>query len=82
MSSAEMERLKADASGNTGLSAVLADAVGRFSSPADAVDFLASRGFAVTTSELADAAAGANEAPAAGPENDGYGALMRFLHRN
>ncbi|MDI4656180.1 hypothetical protein [Xanthobacter autotrophicus] len=86
MTSAEMERLKADASGNTGLSAVLADAVGGFSSAEDAVGFLASRGFEVTASDLADAAADADEAPAAQDEEaagaDGYGALMRFLRRS
>ncbi|MCG5234003.1 hypothetical protein [Xanthobacter oligotrophicus] len=86
MASAEMERLKADASGNTGLSAVLAEAVGGFSSAADAVGFLASRGFEVTASDLEDAAADTDEAPAAqqkeAVEKDGYGALMRFLRRN
>lgn len=83
MASAEMERLKADASGNTGLSAVLADAVGGFSSAADAVGFLASRGFEVSASDLADAAADVDEAPAAeSGEEDGYGALMRFMRRN
>lgn len=88
MTNPHMERLKADASGNTALSAVLADAVGGFSSPADAVGFLASRGFEVTAADLADAAADAHEAPAAQSEEqdqaeaDGYGALMRFLRRN
>ena len=90
MTNPHMERLKADASRNTALSAVLADAVGGFSSPADAVGFLASRGFEVTAADLADAAADADEAPAAQPEEqaqdqaeaDGYGALMRFLRRN
>ncbi len=79
MTNADMDRLKTDASGNTGLSAVLAEAVEGFSSTDDAVRFLASRGFDVTTSDLAAAASdGATPAEA---EEDGYGALMRFVRR-
>ncbi|WP_296584514.1 hypothetical protein [Xanthobacter sp.] len=83
MTNADMDRLKADASGNTGLSAVLAEAVERFSSTEDAVRFLASRGFEVTASDLA-AAAGDAEAPpeAEESEEDGYGALMRFVRQS
>lgn len=80
MTSADMERLKTDASGNTGLSAVLAEAVDGFSSTDDAVRFLASRGFDVTTSDLA-AAAGDGSDASAPEEDDGYGALMRFVRR-
>ncbi|MFG1288335.1 hypothetical protein [Xanthobacter versatilis] len=82
MTNPHMDRLKADASGNTALSAVLAGAVGGFSNPADAVGFLASRGFEVTASDLADAAAESDEAPAADGEEGGYGALMEFMRRN
>ncbi|MDI4665807.1 hypothetical protein K9U40_15965 [Xanthobacter autotrophicus] len=78
----DMARLKADASGNTGLSAVLAEAVDGFSSTEDAVRFLGSRGFEVTASDLADAAADADDASAGTQEGDGYGALMCFLRRN
>ncbi len=82
MTNADMDRLKTDASGNTGLSAVLAEAVEGFSSTDDAVRFLASRGFDVTTSDLAAAASdGAAAAEAEEVEEDGYGALMRFVRR-
>lgn len=82
MSRHDVERLKADASGNTGLSEVLAHEVERFSSTEDAVRFLATRGFEVTPSDLAEAAAEPEEDEAA-PENgdDGYGALMRFIRQ-
>lgn len=82
MTNADMDRLKTDASGNTGLSAVLASAVEGFSSTDDAVRFLASRGFDVTASDLA-AAASDGEEPAGeeGAEEDGYVALMRFIRR-
>lgn len=83
MTTADMDRLKADASGNTGLSAVLAEAVEGFSSTDDAVHFLATRGFEVTASDLA-AAASDTEAPteAGEAEEDGYGALMRFVRQS
>lgn len=80
MTNADMERLKTDASGNTGLSAVLAEAVDGFSSTDDAVRFLASRGFDVTASDLA--AAASDGGPAAEAEEDGYGALMRFVRQS
>ncbi|QRG05255.1 hypothetical protein EZH22_19420 [Xanthobacter dioxanivorans] len=83
MTNAHMERLKADATGNTALSAVLAEAVDGFSSTEDAVRFLASRGFEVTSADLADAAA--DDLPPAAQEDaepDGYGTLMRFLRRH
>ncbi|MFG1202929.1 hypothetical protein V5F29_11110 [Xanthobacter aminoxidans] len=84
MTNADMDRLKSDASGNTGLSAVLAEAVEGFSSTEDAVRFLASRGFEVTASDLAAAAASDAEAPAESEdaEEDGYGALMRFVRQS
>ncbi|MFS8038681.1 hypothetical protein ACI7BZ_17275 [Xanthobacter sp. AM11] len=81
MSRTEMDRLRADASGNTGLSAVLAQAVGDFSTAEDAVRFLASRGFGVTRADLS-AAAEDSDAAAAEADGDGYGCLMRFLRRS
>ncbi|WP_029558590.1 hypothetical protein [Xanthobacter sp. 91] len=86
MTNADMDRLKSDASGNTGLSAVLAEAVEGFSSTDDAVRFLASRGFDVTASDLAAAASDA-ETPAEAEEfedagEDGYVALMRFVRQS
>lgn len=77
MGNHDVERLKADASGNTGLSAVLAEEVDRFSSTEDAVRFLASRGFEVTAADLAAAAADAALVEGEG----GYGALMRFIRQ-
>ena len=79
----DVERLKADASGNTGLSEVLAREVDGFSSTEDAVRFLATRGFEVTPADLAEAAAAPDEGAAA-PETseDGYGALMRFIRKS
>lgn len=83
MTNADIERLKADASGNTGLSAVLAEAVEGFSGPADAVRFLASRGFEVTAADLAEAAADAPDQcglrEREGHTPDGYATLIRFL---
>ena len=86
MTNADMDRLKSDASGNTGLSAVLAEEVEGFSSTDDAVRFLASRGFEVTASDLAAAASDA-ETPAEAEESedvgeDGYDALMRFVRQS
>ncbi|MEP9353270.1 hypothetical protein ABLE93_06675 [Xanthobacter sp. KR7-65] len=81
MATDDIHRLKADASGNTGLSEVLAEAVGGFSSTEDAVRFLATRGFDVTASDLA---AAANEPvdDEAAEEGDGYGTLMKFVRHN
>lgn len=81
MNTTDMERLKADASGNTGLSAVLAEAVDGFASAEDAVRFLESRGFAVTPTDLA-AAAGAEDAQDGEGGEGGYATLMRFLRRS
>lgn len=75
-----MERLKADASGNTGLSHVLARAVPDFASPEDAVNFLAARGFDVSARDLVEAAADeARDETPVGEGEGGYGALMRFI---
>jgi len=75
-----MERLKADASGNTGLSHVLTEAVPGFASPEDAVNFLASRGFEVSARDLVEAAADeARDETPVGEGEGGYGALMRFI---
>lgn len=86
MASDAMVRLKADASGNTGLSEVLADAVAGFATPEDAVRFLATRGFQVTAADLAEAAGDspADDQGGTGEEmaGDGYGALMTFVRRN
>lgn len=84
MTDTEMKRLKADASGNTGLSEALAQAVTAFSTGDDAVCFLVSRGFDVTTSDLARAAGEIEPGKPAGSrrKKDGYGALMRFMRRH
>jgi len=82
MSRHDVERLRADASGNTGLSEVLAQEVERFSSTEDAVRFLATRGFEVTTADLAEAAAAPEEEVPAPDGEDGYGALMRFIRQS
>ncbi|MDF2999044.1 MAG: hypothetical protein K0R27_4681 [Xanthobacteraceae bacterium] len=75
-----MERLKADASGNTGLSHVLAEAIPGFASPEDAVNFLTARGFDVTARDLVEAAADeARDETPVGEGEGGYGALMRFI---
>ncbi|WP_127090173.1 hypothetical protein [Aquabacter cavernae] len=80
MAEADMERLKADATGNTGLSEVLGEAVADFATAEDAVAFLASRGFDVSVRELSlAAAAAARDLPPDG--EGGYGALMRFIAR-
>jgi len=76
MERSDMARLKADASGNTGLSEVLGEAVSGFSHPDEAVRFLAERGFRVTGEDLR--AAAATEAAQEG----GYGALLRFVRRH
>lgn len=78
MAAPDMERLKADATGNTGLSEVLERAVEDFASTQDAVEFLASRGFEVSARELSQTAA--EEAQDAPPDGEGgYQALMRFV---
>lgn len=74
MSHDELERLRADASGNTGLSEVLEQAVDAFADSRAACDFLASRGFHISPEALASAA---RDAPVEG--EGGYGALMRFI---
>lgn len=79
-STPDMERLKADASGNTGLSQVLAEAVRGFASPEDAVNFLSARGFDVSARDLIEAAADeAREEAPVGEGEGGYGMLMRFI---
>ena len=79
MSGQELDRLKADASGNTGLSEALEQAVPAFAGTEDAVKFLESRGFHVSAHELADVAANGK---ALGVEEGGYGALLRFFARH
>lgn len=76
MSATDLERLKMDASGNTGLSEALEQAVPAFSGTEDAVKFLESRGFHISAHELADVAA---DAEASDEEEGGYGALLRFF---
>lgn len=76
----DLQRLRDDASGNTGLSQTLAEAVAGFASPEDAVNFLASRGFDISARELVEAAADeAREETPVGEGEGGYGALMRFI---
>ena len=80
MSEADLERLKADASGNTGLAEVMEEAIHGFSGPQDAVRFLASRGFEISADELT--AAAKQEADGGAKVGDGegaYGALLRFM---
>lgn len=80
MSQADLERLKADASGNTGLAEVLAESLSGFASPEDAVNFLASRGFDISVRELTDAAAEeARSSEGVGRNEGAYGALLRFM---
>lgn len=80
MSAADMERLKADASGNTGLSEALAEAVPGFLSADDAVNFLESRGFQISARELTQtASAEARDMTPVGEGEGGYGALLRFI---
>ena len=79
MSGQELDRLKADASGNTGLSEALAEAIAGFSSMDDAINFLESRGFQISARELSEAASGeAREQVPVGEGEGGYGALLRF----
>lgn len=80
MSTQDLERLKADASGNTGLSATLEEAIASFATTDDAVNFLESRGFSISAKELTLAAADeAREEVPVGVGEGGYGALMRFV---
>lgn len=80
MSIEDLERLKADASGNTGLSEALAEAVPSFATTDDAINFLESRGFNVTARELAETASDeAREEVPVGEGEGGYGALLRFI---
>lgn len=79
MSATDIERLKTDASGNTGLSEALEQAVPAFAGTEDAVKFLESRGFHISAHELADVAA---DAEASDGEEGGYGALLRFFARH
>lgn len=74
MSWTDLDRLRADASGNTGLSAALEEAVSGFCGPRDVRTFLASRGFDISDAALHGAA---QHPPAEG--EGGYGALMRYL---
>lgn len=79
MSDTDLERLKADASGNTGLSEALAEAIPSFASMDDAVNFLESRGFNISARELSEAASDeAREEVPVGQGEGGYGALLRF----
>lgn len=79
-STPDMQRLRTDASGNTGLSRTLAAAVVDFASPEDAVNFLTDRGFQVSARDLLEAAAAeAREETPVGEGEGGYGALMRFI---
>lgn len=78
--SPDLQRLRDDASGKTGLSQVLAEAVPTFLSPEDAVNFLAERGFDVSARELVEAAADeARDETPVGEGEGGYGVLMRFI---
>ncbi len=79
MSLADLERLKADASGNTGLAEVILEALPGFATAADAVSFLATRGFDITPEDLSEAAAEeAREHRHVGKHEGAYGALLRF----
>ncbi|MBS7539804.1 hypothetical protein [Ancylobacter lacus] len=75
-----MQRLKAEASGTTGLGLELARAVPNFVQPEDAVNFLTERGFHVTARDLIEAAAveARDEVPV-GEGEGGNGLLIRFM---
>ncbi|GGF72203.1 hypothetical protein GCM10007301_34990 [Azorhizobium oxalatiphilum] len=80
MSDADLQRLKADASGNTGLAEVLMEALPGFAAPEDAVNFLETRGFHISTRELTAAAAEeARQDTRIGKDEGAYGALLRFM---
>lgn len=82
MSDADLERLKADASGNTGLAEVMEEAIRGFSSADDAVRFLASRGFEISAAELKAAAKQEAEGGGrVGADEGAYGALLRFMQK-
>lgn len=80
MGETDIERLKADASGNTALSETLAQAVTDFMTADDAVNFLATRGFDLSARDLTEAAAAeARDETPVGEGEGGYGALMKFI---
>ncbi|MFG1429231.1 hypothetical protein [Roseixanthobacter glucoisosaccharinicivorans] len=80
MGDTDIERLKADASGNTALSETLAEAVADFMTTDDAVNFLTARGFDLSARDLTEAAAAeAREETPVGEGEGGYGALMKFM---
>ncbi|MFG1423971.1 hypothetical protein [Roseixanthobacter liquoris] len=80
MGDRDIERLKADASGNTALSETLENAVADFVTADDAVNFLAARGFDLSARDLTEAAAAeAREEVPVGEGEGGYGALMKFI---
>ncbi|MFG1462231.1 hypothetical protein V5F77_04955 [Xanthobacter sp. DSM 24535] len=80
MGDTDIERLKADASGNTALSETLAEAVQSFVTADDAVNFLSSRGFELSARDLTEAAAAeARDETPVGEGEGGYGALMKFI---
>ncbi len=83
MSDADLERLKADASGNTGLAEVIEEAIPGFTSADDAVRFLATRGFEISAAELTAAAEQeAEDGHGVGKHEGAYGALLRFAHKH
>lgn len=80
MSDADLERLKADASGNTGLAEVIEEAIPGFSGADDAVRFLATRGFEISAPELLAAAEQeTRDGGSVGKHEGAYGALLRFM---
>lgn len=81
MAETDIARLKSDATGNTALSDTLKEAVKGFKSTDDALEFLASRGFEVTATELKESAQedASPEIPSPDEPESGYGALMGFM---
>jgi len=79
MSQDDLHRLKSDASGNTGLSEALAEAVPGFASADDAVAFLTARGFEISSAELSQAAVADSDAAEAGEDEGGYGVLLKYV---
>lgn len=80
MAHADMERLKADTSVHNALSETLKQAIEGFGSLEEAVDFLKTRGFDVSASELQEWAAKVRspDFPSHADTDSGYCALMRF----